>query len=1043
MPSEPQAYPSHAELLSWATDLGIVMGNLIPTHEDELRVLQLLYSYRHLNGTNLDSLPSTDLIVHRVRLTPGTLPYSAKGQIRWPPHKEWWLRKIVQDGMMGGIYERTQHANGKLSAWNAQAVIVDKTEDPKPTDEPRITFNYSNVKEDMPGSHMELSSKVHDYLSDPRHKTFFQADIKHGYFSVILHPEDRHVFAFTIPGIGQLQPTRMPQGSRTAGHTMSELMNITLGPIPGPSPEPSLLHNDLDGPPQLAFYMDDIFSGHIDFESQFSFLKDHFLPRIEWARLTLSFKKLRLFVDHITALGVDHYIGGKIFIREARIANIAQWPIPKDATGVRSFLGGVGITRRWVKNFAEIARPLSRLTGGHPWQWTESELLSFEILRIKCATRVAVHGIDWSLVIHLYTDASGYAGGLVITQYQLVDGNPRPVEVPIIYDSFTFSVAERKYHTYKRELCAMVKFASKYYYLLQNPNQEAIIHTDHKPLVHFLESSLHDGIYGHWAAKLRELYIKIMHIKGKRNTVADGLSRTIFHREDCLADDTVQSIRDHLDRGGSKWVWKDGKDGFDAFLKSLSESEKTEVIENGSLHSLPVFALEGSASWDTDYLRSEWFGQTYQYLYTGNLPGDLSAPFLRKCLDYRLDEQARLWVTRRGLNLLCVPETKVAAVLQEAHDHSGHWGKENTILKLRGLVYWPSQSTDVEKYIQGCLSCARHYPAQRSQLLHPIVTHRPFQLMAMDFIGPLQRSTPAGQKYILHIMDYFSRYSVTYPSQTADAPDVIKALDDLFHRFPKPDAFYIDRGQHFENQLVEGYFKEQGILLKFGPSGASKAFGLIERGNRILEDVLRRTASSSRAWVETLAKATQEVNTRTILHLHHSPTQILFGILPKSPLTRIARGDQLSEANLLAWVSSIEDPNDHSRKVKEHLQQLITLQKDVETSSEHGKAKMEERYNRGVTLRQLEVGMLVLLHQKEGNKLEPRWRGPFMISNAGDHTSFSLKQLNGRRVKRTYHGDDLRQFIPREGHLALPDEPEYPLLQNLRRTRNTASRPAN
>ena len=265
-------FPSHAELLEWAAELKIQLGTLIPTKADELRVLQLLYSYRHLNGTNLDSLPATDLIVHRARLTPGTKPSSEGAQFRLAPHKEWWLRKLVQDGMSGGIYERTQHANGRLSAWNARPVIVDKEENPKPTDEPRITFDYSKVKEDMPGSHLELMSKVHDYLSDPRHRTFFQADVKHGYFSVVLHPDDRHLFAFSIPGIGQLQPTRMPQGSKSAGFTMSELMNIALGPIPEPYPESSLMHGEAADAASIAFYMDDLFSGHPDFESQFVFL---------------------------------------------------------------------------------------------------------------------------------------------------------------------------------------------------------------------------------------------------------------------------------------------------------------------------------------------------------------------------------------------------------------------------------------------------------------------------------------------------------------------------------------------------------------------------------------------------------------------------------------------------------------------------------------------------------------------------------------------------------------------------------------------------
>ena len=699
IPSDLQAYSSHAELSAWATDLDIVMESLMPISADELQVLQLLYTYQHLNGMSLDSLLSTDLIIHCVCLTPETPPFSVREQIRWPLHKEWWLWKIIQNSMMGRIYEQTQHANDQLSAWNAQTVLIDKTENSKSTDEPQITFNYQKIRENMSESCMKLASKVHDYISDPCHRIFFQADIKHAYFSVILHSLNWHVFAFIIPGIGQLQSTQMLQGSRLISHTMSELMNIALRPIPESAAEPSLMHGKSDHPPSVTFYMNDIFSEHTDFESQFNFLRDHFFLWIKWARLTLSFWKLWLFVNHITALEIDHYVGGKVFVREAWIANIAQWSVPKNATEVQSFLGAIGITRRWVKNFAEIAHPLSHLTEDCLWWWGKSELLFFEILQIKCATRVTVHSIDWSLVIHLYTDISGYAGGLVITQYQLVEGNSKPVKVPIIYDSVTFSVSEQKYLIYKWELCAMVKFVFKYHYLLWNPSLEAIIYTDHKPLVHFLESSLHDEIYSHWTVRLQKLNVKIVHIKRKRNTVADDLSCTMFHREDCLSDDTVQSIRDHLDWESSRWVWKNEKDEFDAFLGTLTASEKSEVLESSTIHSLSVFALEGSVFWDINYLCSGWFYQTYQYLCTGSLANNLSAQFLRKCLDYRLNNEGRLWVVKRGSNLLCVPEMKVVAVLQKAHDNSGHWEKENTILKLQRLVYWPSQSTDVEWYI--------------------------------------------------------------------------------------------------------------------------------------------------------------------------------------------------------------------------------------------------------------------------------------------------------------------------------------------------------
>lgn len=86
---------------------------------------------------------------------------------------------------------------------------------------------------------------------------------------------------------------------------MSTLMNYALGAKPPPGLEPSLLIGTKNTPPLLKFYIDDILSGFASPEAQFDFRVNHFFPRIEWARLSLSFKKLRLFVYKVVASGVE------------------------------------------------------------------------------------------------------------------------------------------------------------------------------------------------------------------------------------------------------------------------------------------------------------------------------------------------------------------------------------------------------------------------------------------------------------------------------------------------------------------------------------------------------------------------------------------------------------------------------------------------------------------------------------------------------------------------------------------------------------------
>jgi hypothetical protein len=496
------------------------------------------------------------------------------------------------------------HANGQLSPWNAQAQLVDKSDEPGAWDEPRVTFNYQNVVEDPPACFVELMSRVHDYLGHPTHRFFHKLDLKHGYWSISVHPEDRHYFAFTIPGIGQLQPTRMPQGSCSAGFSFTELMYIVLGVVPPsasfPGMESALVSDSPTSLPKCTSYVDDIFSGCRTFDEGYSVLEDELLPRIDWARLRLSFKKLELFVEETIALGVHHKSGGVLYTKAERCDKIRNWPTPRTATDVRAFLGTIGMTRRWVKNFGEIKQPLSRLTGNVDFVWDTPATLSFHLLREKCAEATEMHGWNFLDPVRMYTDASQLGAGCAITQLRCLDKSAKPVEVPIIYDSFTFTKTQRNYGTYKRELCSMVEFARKYDYMLRGP-QTAVIFTDHKPLTYFLASSAVDGIYARWAFELRSLNITIEWIPGARNSVADALSRTIFPESNDTRTLDLAEFGDVVttEDGTPEWVWKDGRGGYNELIERIGST-----IRDSELRKLMNVTLD-------DTVRDAFSAQVY------------------------------------------------------------------------------------------------------------------------------------------------------------------------------------------------------------------------------------------------------------------------------------------------------------------------------------------------------------------------------------------------------------------------------------------------
>ena len=76
-------------------------------------------------------------------------------------------------------------------------------------DEFRLIFDYFKINEKLSEIYLKISFKIHDILFNSIHDCLFSIDLKHVYFIINLHENDRHFFAFTIFDMKQLQPTRM------------------------------------------------------------------------------------------------------------------------------------------------------------------------------------------------------------------------------------------------------------------------------------------------------------------------------------------------------------------------------------------------------------------------------------------------------------------------------------------------------------------------------------------------------------------------------------------------------------------------------------------------------------------------------------------------------------------------------------------------------------------------------------------------------------------------------------------------------------------
>lgn len=139
-----------------------------------------------------------------------------------------------------------------------------------------------------------------------------------------------------------------------------------------------------------------------------------------------------------------------------------------------------------------------------------------------------------------------------------------------------------------------------------------------------------------------------------------------------------------------------------------------------------------------------------------------------------------LYVMSDCVTRLVVPKCCRSLVLHLAHTipWSGHLAHQKTYQRLSTRFFWPSMYTDVLTYCATCPVCQKNSAVRRSNRvpLYPLpVISTPFRRIAMDIVGPLERSS-LGHQYILVVCDYATRYPEAFPLRSITTAKVISAL---------------------------------------------------------------------------------------------------------------------------------------------------------------------------------------------------------------------------------------------------------------------------
>jgi hypothetical protein len=499
-------------------------------------------------------------------------------------------------------------------------------------------------------------------------------------------------------------------------------------------------------------------------------------------------------------------------------------------------MGTIGFVTEHIPDLATIAAPLTRLTGKVPWQWGPEESAAFQML--KDTIPAVLRPIDWSKVetgewaCFVFTDAciEGIGGCLAM-------GPTRQTAIPCKFHSRKFSPAQRNYFTRDQEMLGVVENVSAFSEHLLG--HRFTVCTDHNSLKHFFTQPTLTSRQIRWGLQLAMFDFDVEYIPGRENAIADAWSRywEVFphaQRETDVCDVPC-------DFEGSLSV---------AAFATVASAFTRATIVPALVSDLPTESFAVLETFDPSFLAALRDGYQSDGLFKPILEHPDRFPSYHVSTDGLIllqdKDQWRLCIPRGRLQLAESCPSLREYILSTCHSLLGHLGFRKTLEYARRFFWWRTMRDDADAFVRTCETCARIKPSTQAPagLLHSLpVPSRPWQGIAVDFIGPLPEGEYRGMIYdtIMTVTCLFTKEVrlVRFRSDFT-AKDLAQFFfDDVYCHKLFPEYIVSDRDKLFTSSFWSELSHLLGIELRRSTAYHPQTDGSSERTNRTVKQTLQ------------------------------------------------------------------------------------------------------------------------------------------------------------------------------------------------------------
>ena len=826
-------------------------------------------------------------------------------------------------------------------------------------------------------------------------KIFTTIDCKNAFYSLSLAEEDRKYTSITIPGMGKFELTRMPMGAKASTAALYQAMITVLG---------DALYV------YVLVWADDI----IIFSKSMKEHVEHvrtILRRLDENGFCISRSKIELGQTEVKWLG---YVISAEGIRPDpdKVNRLMSMRRPSDLKELKSAMGMWTYFTSFLPGYSIYAAPLFRQLKQSNTKliWDAKSEEAWQTMKDKIAHAPIMGHIDLNKELFLHTDACSTGFAAMLTQ---IEGKRH---ILIDAASRTTNASEKNYPSIKLECACVIWATKKWKYYLYAVRHTTII-TDSYGLQFLQKKETNTALVERWICEMENFQYTVQYRRGKDN-IADFLSR----QNDVPSTEAGKTVSQCVDP--EELILALTRSQSDKF-KGLTNAEAEKKLKRRRPRSkdsdapvppkkirklLPEVQVteeppvtQGPLIIDVDYIIERQKKDSYiRRIWKLACNKTIYQPTLQEVEDSKdliliNGVIAKHTVDKAGgvRNRIVVPLSMQKEVVWLTHARNAHPGRKGTLEILKQYHWFRGMKAMVLMVLKHCPECqfARGRPISLEKMSPD---ERPVRLGGRWHLDGVQVEPSGAYDHLIVAIDAATKYVILRPSAGETAQAASNTLLDIVRRFGRPREVTTDQGRAFKNEQFSKVCEGLLIKHKLVGVGQPQANGMVERANRTILDAAKMICRGiGRLWSKYVGEIEYTLNTRVSSVTGHAPYELVYGRLPPGPTyTDNIIGEEEDWKN--------EDNVRILRKRIEILQQLAH-----ENQLKAG-AQQRSYHDAHAEVHTFSVGDKVLVYrQSEANrgitsKLMYKWDGPYEIAQKLGTMTYTLKDVNGKILSRSY-----------------------------------------